>query len=71
MVGFFNWFFGFTVPFGVGEVMMGVHEVVEGEVFLAIEETCAATDDLFELDHRVDGTHEDDVADVARVHACG
>ena len=68
---FFNGFFRFAVPFGVGKMMMGVDEIIDGEVFLAIEETCAASDDLLEFDHRVDRAHENDVADVARVHTGG
>ena len=51
--------------------MVGIDKIVDGEIFLAIEETGAAPDDLLEFDHRVDRTHEDDIADVARIHAGG
>ena len=61
----------FAVPFGVAEMVVGLHEVVDGEVVLAIVEPGAATDDLLELDHAVDGAHEHDVANVAGVHAGG
>ena len=59
----------FAVPFGVAEVVMGVDEIVDREVVLAVVEAGAAADDLLELDHRVDRPHEDDVADVAGVDA--
>jgi hypothetical protein len=62
---------GFAVPFGIAEVVVGFYEVVDGEVVLAFVEAGAAADDLFELDHGVDGAEEDDVADVAGVDAGG
>lgn len=58
-----------TIPLGIAEVPVGFHEVVDGEVVLAFIEAGAASDDLFELDHGVDGAHQDNVADVAGVHA--
>ena len=58
----------FAVPFRVTEVMVRVHEVVDREVVFAVVETRSATDDLLELDHRVDGAHQDDVANVAGIH---
>ena len=50
---------------------MRLHEVVNREVILPVIEPCAAPDDLLELDHRVDGPHQDDVADVAGIYAGG
>ena len=46
-------------------------EVIDGEIVLAVVETGAAPDDLLELDHRIDGPHEHDVADVPGIHAGG
>src|ERR1035437_5562898 len=65
------WIAGLAVPLGVAEMVVRFYEVVDGEVVLAVVEARAATDDLLELDHRIDGAHQDDVADVAGVHAGG
>ena len=64
-----NWFTWLSIPLRIAEVMVGLHEIVDGEVVLAVIEPRAAADDLFELNHRVDGPHQRDVADVAGVHA--
>lgn len=45
-------------------MVIGLHEIVDGEVILSVVEAGAASDDLFELDDGVDGAHQDDVADV-------
>ena len=58
-----------AVPFGIVEVLIGLHEIVDREIVLAVEQPRAAPDDLLELDHRADRPHQHDVADVARVHA--
>ena len=50
-------------------MMMRLHEVVDREVVLTVIEPRAASDDLLKLDHRVDRAHQDDVPDVAGVHA--
>src|SRR5665213_119781 len=63
------WLDRLTVPLGIAEVMMRPHEIVDREVVLPIIKPRPAPDDLLELDHRVDGAHQHDVADVARVHA--
>src|SRR5271157_1720588 len=44
----------FAVPFRIAEMVVGFHEVVNGEVVLAIVEPRAAPNDLFELNHGVD-----------------
>jgi hypothetical protein len=49
--------------------MMRLHEIVGREMVLAVVEPRSASDDLFELNHRVDGAHQDDVADVAGIHS--
>ena len=56
-----------AVPTWIAEVMMCLHEVVNGEVVFAIVEAGAASNDLFELNDAVHGAHEDDIADIARV----
>ena len=58
-----------AVPFRIAEMVVRLHEVVDGEVVLAIVKPCAAPDDLLELDHGVDRAHQDDVANVAGIHA--
>src|SRR5258708_3701605 len=58
----------FSIPLGIVEVVMRLHEIVDGEVILAVVESRAASDDLLELDHRVDRSHQDDIAEVAGVH---
>ena len=50
-------------------MVIGLHEIVDGEVIFAVIEASAASDDLLELDHGIDGTHQNDIADVGRVHA--
>ena len=47
------------------------HEVVDREVVLAIVESRATPDDLLEFDNGVDWAHEDDITDVAGIHAGG
>jgi hypothetical protein len=43
-----------AVPLGIAEMLVRLHEVVDREVVLAVVEPRAASDDLLELDHRVD-----------------
>lgn len=52
-----HWLFWFAVSFGVGEVIMGIDKIVDGEIFLAIEETRSAPDDLLKFDDCSDRTH--------------
>ena len=58
-----------AVPFRVAEMQVRLHEVVDGEVVLAVVKPCAAPDDLLELDHAIDRAHQNDVADVAGINA--
>ena len=68
-----DWFglLWFTVPFGVVEVLVGLHEVVDGEVVFAVKAAGAASDDLFELDDGADHPQQDDVANIAGIDAGG
>ena len=50
-------------------MVVRLHEVVDREVVLAVVKPGAAADDLLELDHGVDRAHQDDVANVAGIHA--
>src|ERR1035437_852324 len=59
----------FAIPFGIAEMDVGPHEVVNGEVVFAIVKARSAADDLFELNHGIDRTHQDYVANVAGIHA--
>src|SRR5260370_8659702 len=59
-----------AVPLRVVEMVMRFHEIVNREVILSVVEPRAAADDLLELDHGVDRTHQHDVADVAGIHTC-
>src|SRR5947209_3617229 len=63
------WFDRLTIPLGIGEVVVGFHEIVDREVILPVEEARAAPDYLLELDHGVDRAHQDDVADVPGIDA--
>src|SRR5690242_12885176 len=47
----------FSIPFRIAEVMVCLDEVVDGEVILSIIEPRTATDNLLELNHRVDWPH--------------
>lgn len=49
-------------------MMVGLHEVMDREIVLAVVEPRPAPDDLLELDHGIDRPHQDDVADVAGIH---
>ena len=60
---------GFAVPLRIAEVVVHLHKIVNREIVFALIEPCAPTDDLLELDHRVDGPPEHDVANVACIHA--
>src|SRR5260221_189749 len=61
----------FAIPLRIAEMVVRFYEVVDREVILAVVESRAAADNLFELDHRVDWAHQHDVTDVARIHAGG
>lgn len=58
-----------AVPLGIEEVLVSVFEIVDSEIVLALIKAGAAADDLFELDHAVDRTEQDCVADVTSVNA--
>ena len=58
-----------AVPFGIAEMMMCLHEIINREIILAVVKPRAAPDDLLELDDRIDRAHQHDVADVPRVDA--
>ena len=57
----------FAVPLRVAEVMVGLHKVVDREVILTLVKARASPDDLLELDHGVDRSHQHDVAHIARI----
>ena len=61
-------FLGFAIPLRITEVVVGLHEVVDGEVLLAVEQASATADDLLELDHRIHRPQQHDVAHVAGIH---
>ena len=69
-IGHFG-FEGFPIPLGIPKMMVGLDEIVNGEVFLAIIKAGAPADDLLEFDHRVDGPQEDNIADIAGIDAGG
>ena len=48
------WIERFPVPLWISEVQVRPHEVVDGEIILAVVEPRAAPDDLLELDDPVD-----------------
>ena len=58
-----------AIPARVVEMMVRLHEIVDREVILALVQPRATADDLLELDHGIDRSHQDDVADIARIHA--
>ena len=62
-------FYWLAVPFRIVEMKVRLYEIVDGEVILSIIKARTTSNDLFELDHRVDRAHENDVADIAGVHA--
>ena len=61
--------FGFAVPVGIVKVFVGADEVVNCKVVFAVKSARSSTDNLFELDNRVDGTQEDDIADIAGINS--
>ena len=60
---------GLTIPLGVTKVVMGFYKVMQGEVILTITQPGASADDLFEFDHRVNRTHQHDIAHIAGIYA--
>ena len=65
---------GIAVEGRVGKITRGragVIEDVEPELAVVVADARAAPDDLLELDHRVDETHEYDIATGGRVEAGG
>jgi hypothetical protein len=50
-------------------MMMCLHEIIDRKVVLPIVQPRSASDDLLELDHGIDRAHQDDVADIAGIHA--
>src|SRR5262245_53141080 len=53
-----------AVPLRIVEMVMSLNKIVDREVVLAIVKSCTATDNLLELDHGVDRSHENDVSNV-------
>jgi acyl-CoA synthetase (AMP-forming)/AMP-acid ligase II len=47
-----------------------LHEVIDREVVLPVIQPRATTNNLLELNHRVDGSHKHDMTDIARIHTC-
>ncbi len=60
---------GISVPLGIEEVVICIDKVVDREIFLAIKKPRAASNDLFEFDHRINRTHQDDVSHISGVNA--
>lgn len=48
--------------------MMCLHEIIDREVVFPVIEPRSTSDDLLELDHRIDRAHQDDVTDIASIH---
>src|SRR4029078_6268942 len=49
-----------SVPFRIAEVVVRLHEIVDRKVVLSVIEPGSPSNDLLELNHRIDRTHEDD-----------
>ena len=60
---------GFTIPLRLGEMLVSLDKVEYREEILTVKEPRAATDNLFKLDHRIDGAHQHDVPHALRVDA--
>lgn len=52
-------------------MLVGLNEVIDGEVVFALKGTGAASDDLLELDDRADDAQQNDVTDITRINASG
>ena len=65
------WLGRFAIPLRVIEMVVRPHQVVNREVVLAVIQARATPDDLLELDHRIDRSHQHNVAHIACVHAGG
>lgn len=63
------WFHGFAVPLWIVEVIVGFYKIIDREIVLAVKESRAASDDLLELNHGVYRAHQNDIADIAGIHA--
>ena len=52
-------------------MFVGFDEVVNGEVVFAVKEAGAASNNLFELNHGVDGAHQHNITNVAGIDSGG
>jgi len=52
-------------------MVVRLHEIIDCEVIFAIVESRTASNDLLELDHRIDRAHQHNIADVPGVYAGG
>ena len=59
------------IPLRIAEVVVGLYEVVDREVILAVVQAGATADDLLELDHRIHRPQQHDVAHVAVIDPRG
>ena len=69
-LGWFR-FYWLAVPFGVGKMVICIHEVVDSEIFFTVKKARSAADDLLEFDHGIYRAHQNDIADIARVNTSG
>jgi hypothetical protein len=65
------WFQRLSIPFWVIEMQVCLYEVVNRKVLLPVEQPRTASYNLFELDHRINGPHQHDIADIPGIHAGG
>ena len=51
--------------------MVSAHKIIDCEKVFAIKQPGAASDDLLELDHGIDGAQQNNIPHIARIHAGG
>ena len=59
----------FAILLGFAEVLVRFNVVVDREVILPLEKSSSTADNLFELDDRVDRSHQHDIPNMASVYA--
>src|SRR6056297_2813269 len=65
------WLQWLAVPFWILKVLVGPNKVIDREIILAVIQPGPTSNDLLELDDRIDRPHQHDVANVASVNASG
>lgn len=68
--GLFGRIYRLAIPFWVCEVVICINEIIDRKIVFSIKCTSSTTNDLFEFDHRIHRTKQDNISDIASIHTC-